>query len=762
MDARTDGPCIGLHKAKDVLPYFCFAKLSLAVNMLQELVKVAGIYTAEALHGLVPRFMASFYVGYFLVFLRECIGGQCRKIALQLRARSPSDAEASSTTQAGAPGSGSPTAEMSSDLIVPSQGIVDNVCTSLVSGSVKASAPLLGEEAQQSPSGRQGSEQQSLTTDISTAAADLCSGSADSNEALVTTSHSELAVCPPARHTGSFEDFDLVDSVQGLQGLKAALAAKFASDPNALPDSFRRGYIVDLDQHWISVHASFDENIRSLSLIVFDTLEVDFQKFHQVGLLRSSAAESAAALPFPREDDGIDVVTLCKMRGITYDIAFLTPISDMRRLTCEEEEDIRTAKRSSKSTSPTIYYDQDGVPFRKIIVQPILQAERDGTCKSRALAVLVWLLRQDDQALRWYVISTRELFEVELRAQRLQGQASGRMQLTCAGECLKAGSDADEAIFGSLMSSGRRDKFGRDVHLKVCHVDTLRHNRQVEERTCAAVAAGGCSLDGSDRLGEEALLPGDSREGFLQHQREAEVRRIREVLGWSGVPRGVDAARLQEGLDDGIEEKTEFASAPQCGSLQHWRAIADHEARWQFLEETCFFGHNLGFRKIKKLYSRDDVLEKETTSVRPMGTFTANEARGLDVPSQDPFQGFGATKYLRKYMVENNYITHEADPMFNQPLENFFGFLCSSNTQERVKVPFYVLPFPGCFVGLSLENYEEGANFELDVDGIGDLDTHRSQRVSDYSLPSGNSFLNNPTSYNRSIANVSLPVKLAV
>jgi hypothetical protein len=374
---------------------------------------------------------------------------------------------------------------------------------------------------------------------------------------------------------------------------------------------------------------------------------------------------------------------------------------------------------------------------------------------------LVWLLRQDDQALRWYVASTRELFEVELRAQRWQGQGSigGRMQLTCEGECLEAGADDSRALFGSLMSTGRRDKFGRDVHLKVCHVDTLRHNRTVEERGCTA-ASGTQDSDCTSCSGEEALLPGGDPEAALQHRREEELRRIREVvLGLGGaVPRGVDATG--PGLDDAMKEGADFSNASKSSGLQRWRAIADHEDRWHFLEETCFFGHNLGFRKIKKQYSRDEVLEKDTTSVRPMGTFTANDASSLEVPCEDKFQGFGATKYLRKYMVANNYITHEADPLFNQPLENFFGFLCEGNVQEKVVVPFYVLPFPGCFVGLSLEDCAEGANFDLDADG--ESGSHRSQRVSDYSLPAGNNFLNPPTTYNKSIANVSLPVKLAV
>jgi hypothetical protein len=49
------------------------------------------------------------------------------------------------------------------------------------------------------------------------------------------------------------------------------------------------------------------------------------------------------------QDDSVDVVTLCAMRGVEYDIAFLSPICDMRRLTWEEEEQIRTEKKASLS-----------------------------------------------------------------------------------------------------------------------------------------------------------------------------------------------------------------------------------------------------------------------------------------------------------------------------------------------------------------------------------------------------------------------------
>jgi hypothetical protein len=536
-------------------------------------------------------------------------------------------------------------------------------------------------------------------------------------------------------------DLSLVESVQGLQELKVALASNFVSDPNALPQSFRKGYIVDLNQHWISVHAIFEETTSILSLIVFDTLEVNYQAYHEVGLLRSAVAESSAAREFSgkpsnlQKDDMADVATLCKMRGIQYDISFLAPICDMRRLTFEEEDQIRKDKKAAASKS-TIYYDQCGNPFRRIIVQPILQSTQDGTCKSRALAVLGWLLKLDEKALGWYVCSNRELFQVELRAAR----GGVCRMFNNAEKALENSADESHTIFGSLMSSGRRDKFGRDVHMKVCHLDTLRYNQQVGE------IASNHSLCQADASAHDALIPSDSQEVLLQQRREEELKRIQEVLICS--PRGELTLSLDDDRGKGL----------QTHCSRQWRSIEDHDARWNFLEETCFFGHNLGYKKIKKMYPRDDILDKEA----PSGVIseTSNEV----VACADNYRGFGETKYLRKYMVSGqceNYITHEADPIFHKPLENFLGFLCCKEQEdERVTVPFYVLPFPGDFTALSLDSHVNDTTSVLALQG--DPEWHSGQIVSDYSLPTDNTFLNDPISYNKSIASVSLPIKLCV
>jgi len=74
-------------------------------------------------------------------------------------------------------------------------------------------------------------------------------------------------------------------------------------------------------------------------------------------------------------------------------------------------------------------------------------------------------------------------------------------------------------------------------------------------------------------------------------------------------------------------------------------------------------------------------------------------------------------------------------------------------------VPFYVLPFPNVFMALSLEDYvKDDTHFVIQLEG--DPAIHRRQRVSDYSIPVGNAFLNNPISYNKARSHVSLPVKL--
>jgi len=217
----------------------------------------------------------------------------------------------------------------------------------------------------------------------------------------------------------------------------------------------------------------------------------------------------------------------------------------------------------------------------------------------------------------------------------------------------------------------------------------------------------------------------------LRQKREAELKRIREVLLHNPVPR-----KPADVFDASLVGRATRRS------MQGWRGMEDHEARWQFLEETCFFGHNLGYKKIRKKYTKDEVLMKETPS---------------DSSTEDESRGFGETKYLRKYMVSNNYVTHEADPMFHEPLENVLDFLCNER-EETVIIPFYVLPFPSSFMGLSLEDHLQGTHLALELEG--DPDQHRRTRVSDYSIPQGNNFLNDPISYNKTSANVSLPVKL--
>jgi len=338
------------------------------------------------------------------------------------------------------------------------------------------------------------------------------------------------------------------------------------------------------------------------------------------------------------------------------------------------------------------------------------------------------------------VLSNREQFQVELRSAR---GGLCRKMLNNTEETPETDVDENDTIFGSLMATGKRDKFGRDVHMKVCHLDTLRYNKRVAEIR-SAITKGNCLVD--QDAGEE-LVPSESQEVLLRDRREEEINRIREVLLRSPgeTPRPAPVLDSALALSGDVENRDVRTS----GTSQQWRGIEDHEARWQFLEETCFFGHNLGYKKIKKQYPKEDILDG---SANPEGC-------------DDNCQGFGATKYLRKYIVSNNsenYITHEADPMFHKPLENFLGFLCEEEHEEnRVTVPFYVLPFPGCFTALSLDNYVNDANL-VRIELEGDPDEHRQQRVSDYSLPTGNNFLNDPISYNKFIANVSLPVKLNV
>mmetsp|Transcript_124687 Transcript_124687/g.248919 ORF Transcript_124687/g.248919 Transcript_124687/m.248919 type:complete len:651 (-) Transcript_124687:30-1982(-) len=595
-------------------------------------------------------------------------------------------------------------------------------------------------------------------------AAPVTSGGCQAATDCQECSPSQFELTAAAGCDGDFSDLNLVESVTGLQGLKSALASNFVTEDVSRLSSFRRGYIVDLDRHWVAVHAAFRKGQpRSLlSLVVFDTLEVNYQHYHRVGLLRSTEHFVSSGA----EADGIHVAHICQMLGIEYEISFLAPICDMRRLTLEEEEDIRAEKRCS-GRATTVYYDRLGNPFRKIIVQPVLQAERDGTCKSRALAALGWLLRLDEQALDCYVTSTREPFFVELR--RVRGGASSSStrkkhrriddvgeethmeEVTSDSETDLIDDDGNE-LFGTLMSTGRRDKFGRDIHLKVCHVDTMRYNQRLEAG-CKATTQRRClpDCDGDDSSATECsegktlpdspamvLLPGDSREASLHDRRKAELGRIREVLLQKQLEEPSQSRRADALVPPTVLDNTTSTAEESGGSMKRWRTMEDHEARWHFLEETCFFGHNLGFKKIKKLYPAEELAPRNCTSGH-----------------------FCATKYVRKYMVSSNstnYITHEADPMFHEPLENFLEFLCGEQVETQY-VPFYVLPFPNVFMALSLQDYvKDDTHFVIQLEG--DPAVHRRQRVSDYSIPNGNAFLNNPISYNKARSHVSLPVKL--
>eukprot|EP00931_Biecheleriopsis_adriatica_P086948 TRINITY_DN61497_c0_g1_i1.p1 TRINITY_DN61497_c0_g1~~TRINITY_DN61497_c0_g1_i1.p1 ORF type:complete len:672 (+),score=109.66 TRINITY_DN61497_c0_g1_i1:70-2085(+) len=510
---------------------------------------------------------------------------------------------------------------------------------------------------------------------------------------------------------------NLIESVVGLQGLKAALEKQFRSNQKTLPESFRQGYIVDLNQHWISVHVIFDRSKarRSLSLIVFDTLEVNYQRFHDIGLLRSSVAELEEFNP-ALETDNLDVASLCKMLGIEYDILFLAPISDMRRLTFSEEDQIRSEKMASSSKSPTVYYDRHGNPFRRIIVQPILQAERDGSCKSRSLAVLGWLLKLDVEALAWYVDSSRGLFHVDVRTRA--GQSKDSVENI----------DEDESIYGSLMSTGARDGFGRDTQMKTCHFDTLQYNRSVEKTRSMSLPE--TCLVGNETI--DSFVHLDAEEARLRQARDEALTGIKRVLSSKSPP--LDDALLMDGEGDNSQREVVHAGC----NLKQWRAIKDHEARWRFLEDTCFWWHNLGFKKIPKKFRREDVILKHAPNA------------AAECP--DSGYGFGSTEYLRKYRC-GEYITDEADPLFHKPLENFLGFLCSKGEEQSVTVPFSVLPFPGCFVALCLEHHVRSTD-DITLDLEGDPEQRCRQNVSDYTLPAGNSFLNDPISYNKLVADL--------
>lgn len=522
-------------------------------------------------------------------------------------------------------------------------------------------------------------------------------------------SHFDMVPPSPSGKT-TCTKLNYIESVDGLHGLKLALAKKFTADPGRVPDSFRQGYIVDMRGHWVSVHVILknSKGDSSLSLIVFDTLEVNYQQYHNIGLLRTSIPGT--------DDHKVDVATICKMLGVNYDIVFLAPISDMRRLTFKEEEQIKIEKKATSDKSPTVYYDRHGNPFRRIIVQPVLQAERDGSCKSRSLAVLGWLLKLDEAALTWYVDSSRGIFHVELKKRNDKD-----------GESFAGAFDEETTGFGSLMATGLRDNFGRDTQMKVCHSNTFEYNKTVVEIRPATLHDA-CCVGGGEAIEPAGFTSAEETE--LRQNREAALDDIKGVLK--------NPIVLENAVCDGDDEQS--GNTGSSHNVQQWRDIEDHEARWQFLEETCFWWHNLGFKKIPKKFRREDVLVKHAPSIEE-NAITSNS---------DTSTGFGSTEYIRKYR-HGQYITDEADPAFHKPLEHFMNFVCNERQEQTETVPFSVLPFPGCFVALCLEHYVSGADgFSLDLEG--DPEQRRRQRVSDFCLPAGNSFLNDPISYNQLVS----------
>lgn len=238
----------------------------------------------------------------------------------------------------------------------------------------------------------------------------------------------------------------------------------------------------------------------------------------------------------------------------------------------------------------------------------------------------------------------------------------------------------------------------------------------------------------------------------------------------------------------------------------------DHEERWLFLDEVCFF-RNLGYKRIKKYPSREILktvvkspslasklgLDGEETGVTPL---IIRQVSG----DEDDLHMFVNTEYIRKYMQEKTVlIVHEADACFYEPLEAFLGFLMYDGIYNvrrearQISVPFPVVPYPSFFMHLCLDEFFQSSGSELrdrvrqcndealkrvivndtkgkhdgwsaaacsvrDADWFLSMDfgslveeleefrDHRGKKVSDYTLRSG--FLNDPLQYNGRVGEI--------
>eukprot|EP00930_Biecheleria_cincta_P084495 TRINITY_DN73958_c0_g1_i1.p1 TRINITY_DN73958_c0_g1~~TRINITY_DN73958_c0_g1_i1.p1 ORF type:complete len:574 (+),score=70.95 TRINITY_DN73958_c0_g1_i1:144-1865(+) len=313
--------------------------------------------------------------------------------------------------------------------------------------------------------------------------------------------------------------------VDGLSNLRAALLAdaqrmsqSSGSNHNPNNPSFQSwGYIVDLSGHWATVFCCALEESR-ITAILFDTLDVqaDAEGLYRVGILESLDKETSSKF------------------SIGFKIILLAPVSEFRGVSSPAEEsqasevngpkkNLKFSERGcEKDSAFRLYLNRDLLAFRRVVIQPILQARRDETCLSRGLAVLLWLFSFTTPnnrlyCFQWFLTKSQD-FEmdvaVEARGSNQPWQDAGsiteepqRLEVSPQpgpkpiGRCQEGygdlngdGSGAHDSIPESALwaaecatfepasrliaADGSPDRFGRGTH---CMVQSIQEARRRNE-----------------------------------------------------------------------------------------------------------------------------------------------------------------------------------------------------------------------------------------------------------------------------------------
>eukprot|EP00928_Gymnodinium_smaydae_P039512 TRINITY_DN26987_c0_g1_i2.p1 TRINITY_DN26987_c0_g1~~TRINITY_DN26987_c0_g1_i2.p1 ORF type:complete len:530 (+),score=36.01 TRINITY_DN26987_c0_g1_i2:27-1616(+) len=137
------------------------------------------------------------------------------------------------------------------------------------------------------------------------------------------------------------------------------------------------GYIIDLDGHWATVFCCAPD-LCGITAVLFDTLDVqaDAEGLYHADILQSLGEETSSKF------------------SISFKLLLLAPVSEFRRepLPVSAASKATEAQVKGKHDASRLYLSRDCfLPYRRVVIQPVLQASRDDTCLARGVAVLLWL-----------------------------------------------------------------------------------------------------------------------------------------------------------------------------------------------------------------------------------------------------------------------------------------------------------------------------------------------------------------------------------